>query len=165
MLPFVKQARHHICRQRYSYQILVILEPILRGVETTERLSFLIFSHKNKGDLNFSMIKGGAGWWKKNNNRNPVLAPLPPPLGGWGVGGLGGLLNRTANQFKRSDFPTPRGYEQAVHPPFNSSGIVLKMGIPELGRKVRQTLPTLLFVDPAGGKVKKRALLLRHICR
>ena len=24
-----------------------------------------------------------------------------------------------------------------------------------LGRKVRQTLPTLLFVDPAGGKVKK----------
>ena len=35
----------------------------------------------------------------------------------------------------------------------------------KLGRKVRQTLPTLLFVDPAGGKVKKRALLLRHICR
>ena len=32
-------------------------------------------------------------------------------------------------------------------------------GIWELGRKVRQTLPTLLFVDPAGGKVKKRALL------
>jgi hypothetical protein len=27
----------------------------------------------------------------------------------------------------------------------------------ELGRKVRQTLPTLLFVDPAGGKVKKCA--------
>ena len=26
-----------------------------------------------------------------------------------------------------------------------------------MGRKVRQTLPTLLFVDPAGGKVKKRA--------
>jgi hypothetical protein len=26
-----------------------------------------------------------------------------------------------------------------------------------LGRKVRQTLPTLLFVDPAGGKVKKCA--------
>jgi hypothetical protein len=40
----------------------------------------------------------------------------------------------------------------------------------KLGRKVRQTLPTLLFVDPAGGKVKKCALLLlllllRHICR
>ena len=28
---------------------------------------------------------------------------------------------------------------------------------PQLGRKVRQTLPTLLFADPAGGKVKKRA--------
>ena len=27
----------------------------------------------------------------------------------------------------------------------------------QLGRKVRQTLPTLLFVDPAGGKVKKCA--------
>ena len=25
----------------------------------------------------------------------------------------------------------------------------------KLGRKVRQTLPTLLFADPAGGKVKK----------
>ena len=28
-----------------------------------------------------------------------------------------GALIRTANQFKNSDFPTPRGYEQAVHPP------------------------------------------------
>ena len=32
----------------------------------------------------------------------------------------------------------------------------------QLGRKVRQTLPTLLFADPAGGKVKKR---VGHICR
>jgi hypothetical protein len=31
-----------------------------------------------------------------------------------------GALIRTANQFQNSDFPTPRGYEQAVHPPFNS---------------------------------------------
>jgi hypothetical protein len=30
-----------------------------------------------------------------------------------------GALIRTANQFQNSDFPTPRGYEQAVHPPFN----------------------------------------------
>ena len=37
---------------------------------------------------------------------------------GAGVGGLGALI-RTANQFQNSDFPTPRGYEQAVHPPFN----------------------------------------------
>ena len=26
-----------------------------------------------------------------------------------------GAVIRTANQFKNSDFPTPRGYEQAVH--------------------------------------------------
>ena len=26
-----------------------------------------------------------------------------------------GALIRTANKFKNSDFPTPRGYEQAVH--------------------------------------------------
>jgi hypothetical protein len=30
-----------------------------------------------------------------------------------------GALIRTADKFKNSDFPTPRGYEQAVHPPFN----------------------------------------------
>ena len=29
------------------------------------------------------------------------------------------------------------------------------VGYKKLGRKVRQTLPTLLFVDPAGGKEKK----------
>ena len=82
----------HICRQRYSYQILVILEPILRGVETTERLSFLIFSHKNKGDLKSSMIKGGGRVVENKNNRNPVLAPPLSPLGGRGVGGLGATL-------------------------------------------------------------------------
>jgi hypothetical protein len=48
-----------------------------------------------------------------------MLVREPPfPRGGWGVGGLGALI-RTANQFQNSDFPTPRGYEQAVHPPFN----------------------------------------------
>ena len=42
--------------------------------------------------------------------------PLPPRgKGGWGLG----ALIRTANHFQNSDFPTPRGYEQAVHPPFN----------------------------------------------
>ena len=64
------------------------------------------------------MIRGGRGVSKNNNNnRNPVLAPLPPLWGGRGVGGLGGLLNRIANQFKSSDFFLPPGYEQAVHPP------------------------------------------------
>ena len=48
-----------------------------------------------------------------------MLDREPPfPRGGRGVGGLGALI-RTANQFQNSDFPTPRGYEQAVHPPFN----------------------------------------------
>ena len=32
-----------------------------------------------------------------------------------------------------------------------------------MGRKVRQTLPTLLFVDPAGGKVKKCAPPASHM--
>ncbi len=48
-------------------------------------------------------------------------------LGGRGVGGLGALI-RTANQFKSSDFPTPRGYdsyEQAVHPPLPATAIVV----------------------------------------
>ena len=45
-----------------------------------------------------------------------------PPLPPWGKGGRGlGALIRTANNFQNSDFPTPRGYGQAVHPPFNSS--------------------------------------------
>ena len=44
-----------------------------------------------------------------------MLDREPPfPRGGRGVGGLGALI-RTANQFQNSDFPTPRGYEQAVH--------------------------------------------------
>ena len=38
---------------------------------------------------------------------------------------------------------------------FLSSDIKKVGAEPELGRKVRQTLPTLLFVDPAGGKEKK----------
>jgi hypothetical protein len=53
------------------------------------------------------------------NVRNRLIVSPPSPL--WGEGGLGGwgALIRTANQLKSSDFPTPRGYEQAVHPPFN----------------------------------------------
>ena len=35
----------------------------------------------------------------------------------------------------------------------------------QLGRKIRQVLPTLLYVDAAGGKVKKSAPPLCHICR
>jgi hypothetical protein len=35
-----------------------------------------------------------------------------------------GALIRTANQFQNSDFPTPRGYEKAVYPPFNLKGNV-----------------------------------------
>ena len=49
-----------------------------------------------------------------------MLVREPPfPRGGRGVWGMGALI-RTANQFQNSDFPTPRGYEQAVHPPFNN---------------------------------------------
>ena len=47
-----------------------------------------------------------------------MLVREPPfPRGGRGVW----ALIRKANQFQNSDFPTPRGYEQAVHPPFNLS--------------------------------------------
>jgi hypothetical protein len=37
------------------------LRAFLRGAVTTERLSFLILSHKNKGHLIFSMIMGAGG--------------------------------------------------------------------------------------------------------
>ena len=49
-----------------------------------------------------------------------------------GEGGLGALI-RTANQFQNSDFPTPRGYEQAVHPPFNLLHIRIAPFLPEDG--------------------------------
>ena len=60
-----------------------------------------------------------------------MLVREPPfPRGGTrgrGVGGLGALI-RTANQFQNSDFPTPRGYEQAVHPPFKDRrGVLLSL--------------------------------------
>ena len=31
-----------------------------------------------------------------------------------------GTLLKQPSSSERSDFPTPRGYEQAVHPPFNN---------------------------------------------
>ncbi len=46
------------------------------------------------------------------------------------------------------------------HPARGRQPRISSLYLKELGRKVRQTLPTLLFVDPAGGKVKKCALLL-----
>ena len=44
-----------------------------------------------------------------------VREPPSPVALGWGIGGT----DQNSNQFQNSDFPTPRGYEQAVHPPFN----------------------------------------------
>ena len=89
----VEELLRHICRQRYSYQILVILEPILRGVVTTERLSFLIFSHKKKGDLNFSMIKGGRVVEKKQQQKSSISPP------GWGVGGATEQKSKPVQKF------------------------------------------------------------------
>ena len=46
--------------------------------------------------------------------------------------GIGQYPEPQAPQFKNSDFPTPRGYEQAVHPPFNSvTSVILSLFLEE----------------------------------
>ena len=66
-----------------------------------------------------------------------------------------GALIRTANKFQNSDFPTPRGYEQAVHPPFNLKSVSADSVNPHIPRGV--TLIERLR-SPSGAKQHAPAL-------